>query len=320
MGLGWLTKGFFIGSRGVNVRRMTPGQVALRGLGILAFLVVAIMALAMVFKNRLIFAPTRGIERGIGIIGWEFEDLMLQGLDGNLFNAWFLPGPPGSAVVLLLHGNAGNLETMTGRIILYHKMGYGVMAIDYEGFGLSQGSPGEEATYADAEAAWRYLEDHGIPPGNIIIHGFSLGGAVAVELARAKKGYRNPLILDGTFTSLADVAESHMPILGVAARAVVGKTYDSVGRLGDISPSRLLVLHSQDDDVVPYALGRELYEAYLGGPKEFIELAGGHMDFYPNQNLYAQAIMGNFPADGDSGGWAGFRAPEEPGAKATVAN
>jgi fermentation-respiration switch protein FrsA (DUF1100 family) len=290
------SKGFYIGRRGVETRTLGPGRIILRVVLAVILAMLVLTLLLWVYKDKLIYYPRKGVELSPASIGWEFHDLYLTSSGGNKINAWYLPLSEGRETVLLLHGNGGNLTEMMGRVISYHKLGFGVMAIDYQGFGNSQGTPGEEAIYADADAAFRYLtETQGLPPDKIIIHGFSLGGAAASWLALKYKDYGSPLILDSTFTTLRDAAKEQSFLIGLAGQIVLRGEFDTYDRLPLIRPSVLLVFHSPEDETVAFSLGRKNYEAYHNGPKEFISLRGSHLDYYLNQETYAEAIQRLFP-------------------------
>jgi fermentation-respiration switch protein FrsA (DUF1100 family) len=287
-----MTKGFYLGQKGMEVRALSRKKLVLR---IVVAIVVAVALLHVVlflFKDMLIFYPGKVIELTPAQTGWDFEDVYLTSANGARINCWYLPGlPENPRTVIILHGNGGNMENMLGRIITYHKLDYGVLAIDYQGYGRSGGSPTEERTYQDALAAWDFLVGQkGIEPSTITIHGFSLGGGVASYLALAKSGHKNPLVLDSTFTKAADVPATMNPLLGPTARIILGDAYDTLSRLKGISPRILLVLHSPEDDVVPYSLGQKLFESYDGGPKKFYGLEGRHLDYVFNQGVYAEAI------------------------------
>jgi pimeloyl-ACP methyl ester carboxylesterase len=289
----FLFKGFYITGRGVETRELSSGKIYLRIAVAIVLGMAILMLLLLVFKNRLVFYPAREIEITPAATGWEFEDLFIASTGGARINAWYLPGPAEKPprTVLLLHGNGGNLENMLGRVMTYHKLDYGVLAIDYQGYGRSEGRPSEENTYDDALAAWNFLvKEKGIPPENIVIHGFSLGGGVASYLALEKKEYRNPLILDSTFTKLRDVPAALNVLLSLPARFALGDAYDTESRLGEINSRIVLFFHSPEDDVVPYKLGRRIFEGYQGGPKLFFELRGRHLDYPFNQPVYADAF------------------------------
>lgn len=170
-----------------------------------------------------------------------------------------------------MHGNAGNISNRLETIQIYHRLGFNILIFDYRGYGNSSGKPSEKGTYLDAAAVWEYLinEKH-IKAKDIIIVGRSLGGGVASELAKQK----NPamLILESTFTSMPDISKEHYPFM--PTHLIVKHKYDSISKLSEIS-CPIVVIHSLDDEVIPYTHGRLLYEK-ANEPKSFIKLRGGH--------------------------------------------
>jgi fermentation-respiration switch protein FrsA (DUF1100 family) len=113
---------------------------------------------------------------------------------------------------------------------------------------------------------------------------------VASYLALAKREYRNPLVLDSTFTLLREAPSELNPVIGLISRLVLGDAYDTLSRMKIVEPKVLLVFHSKADEVVPYRLGEQLFKSYDGGPKFFFELQGLHMEYTYNQGTYADAI------------------------------
>jgi uncharacterized protein len=240
-------------------------------------IIVAVYVLfsAMLFflQGSLVYRPTREILATPAEYAnpMDFEDVYLQTSDGVKINGWFIPAPSPKGTVLLLHGNGGNISYRLDTLAIFHDLGYNAMIIDYRGYGLSEGSPGEQGTYLDAEAAWSYLtQQRKIDPKQIVIFGRSLGGAVASWLAVEKESAG--LILESSFTSVPDRAAEmywYMPI-----RMLARIDYNTLGRLDKLR-CPLLVIHSQDDEIIPYHHGRELFEA-AGEPKRFQEITGGH--------------------------------------------
>ena len=167
-------------------------------------------------------------------------------------------------------------------------MGIGVLIFDYRGFGLSEGRPTERGTYEDADAAWRYLiETRGERPERVVLFGRSLGGAVAIELARrlmnrptepGKPGVAGSvpqpaaLVVESTFTSILDIGRVHYPFLPI--RLLVTYRYASIEKVGHISCPKLF-MHGRDDTLIPLSNGRKLFEA-AAEPKRFIETPGEH--------------------------------------------
>jgi len=156
---------------------------------------------------------------------------------------------------------------------------------DYRGYGSSEGKPGEEGTYLDVRAAYKWLtEKKNIPAENIIIFGRSLGGSIAAHLA--SKARAAALIIESAFTSYVDIGRKFYPYMPVRwfARFSYG-TIDYVSRVN----CPVMIIHSRNDEVIPFEFGLQLYEA-ANEPKEFIEITGGHNDgFLVSGEVYKQA-------------------------------
>jgi fermentation-respiration switch protein FrsA (DUF1100 family) len=200
----------------------------------------------------------------------SFEDVWFQAADGVRLNGWFAEAKAPRAVVLYAEGNAGNITGRRWVLELFRdRLDSSVLIFDYRGYGRSEGSPRVSGILKDARAARRWLAGRtAVAEGDIVLVGHSLGGAVAVDLA-ACDGARG-LVLENTFSSLADVTESHF---GRLARPLASDLLDSVSRIrGYHGP--LLQTHGDVDTIIPYDLGRRLYEA-AGEPKEFVDVRGG---------------------------------------------
>jgi fermentation-respiration switch protein FrsA (DUF1100 family) len=187
------------------------------------------------------------------------------------------PGDSGGRWVLILHGNAGNIAT-PGRIEhdrQLHALGLGILAIDYRGYGESDGTPSESGLYTDARAGYDFLRDSlGVPAARVVIYGHSLGSAVAVELASQVEA--GALIVEGGFTSVPDLGAELYPWLPV--RALARSRFDSAERIGGVRMP-ILCIHGRDDTTIPIAHGRRLFDR-ARDPKEFLEVPGGHDDAF----------------------------------------
>ena len=124
-------------------------------------------------------------------LGRPFEDVYFTTSDGILLNGWFFPAdvdsPDNNLVMLVCHGNGGNLSHRLELCRVLLKVGVSVMVFDYRGYGRSQGTPTEEGTYLDAQAVYQWLQKNGFEGSNIVAYGESLGGGVASELALREK-------------------------------------------------------------------------------------------------------------------------------------
>jgi uncharacterized protein len=251
----------------------TPLTFALKmaiGIGAAYLLLVGFVWLV---QDRLIYYPGMGREivttpaaRGVA-----YDDFTITSEDGERLSVWWVPAPSPRGAVLLLHGNAGNISHRVDYALMFRGLGYSTLLVDYRGYGRSTGKPSEEGTYRDAEAAWRWLtQTRGIPEKNIVVFGESLGGGVASWIAARHRP--RALVLASTFTSAVDLGAEVYGFLPV--RLISKFRYATLERLRDVR-SPVLVMHSPDDDIIPYAHGRKLFEA-AAEPKTFVDLAGGH--------------------------------------------
>jgi len=222
-------------------------------------------------QSKLIYFPSRGYSDTPADLGLEYEDLRLTASDGVKVAAWFVGHPNASASVIFLHGNAGNMSGRLDTLRVLHRAGFNVLMLDYRGYGESEGSPTEQGTYADVEAAWRHLTDvKGEPPRRIVLFGRSLGGAIAIESARRHEP--GALVVDATFTNLHDIGRLHYPFLPVGW--LLTYRYDSLEKVPHVRCPKLFI-HAADDSLIPISNGRRLFEA-AAEPKEFLETPGEH--------------------------------------------
>lgn len=239
------------------------------------------------FQTHIIYYPSKTVEATPKDIGLAYHDLMLTTSDRVAINAWYVPAPNARATILFNHGNAGNIGNRLETVRILHGLGANVLIYDYRGFGKSEGSPGEEGTYRDAEAAWEYLVGkEAMAPDRIILWGRSLGSAVAVELAMRKKA--GALVVESGFTSVATVAKKVIPYLPVDL--LVRHRYASIEKVSSITAPALFI-HSPYDEVIPFAQGRELFERSASVPKTFLAIKGNHnAGFLVSGRIYTDAI------------------------------
>lgn len=199
------------------------------------------------------------------------EDVWLRSDDGVRLHAWWVAAPESPLATLFLHGNGGNLTHRLGNLQAIREAGSSILILDYRGYGRSEGRPTEAGLYRDAGAAYQHLRTAGYPPDRIVLHGESLGTAVAVELASRKQCAG--MVLEAPLPSAADVARRVLPLLG----PLVTRGFNSKRRIQSFQRP-LLVIHGTCDNVIPLELGREVYEA-AAGPKWFWAVEGaGHND------------------------------------------
>lgn len=254
--------------------------------------VVSILLLSNIafyfIQPKLIFYPIKDLVGNPKVWGLDYEDINIETADGENINAWWIAGEQNKKTLLFFHGNAGNMSHRRDTLLLFNRLGYNVLIIDYRGYGQSSGSPSESGMQMDALAAWQYLlNTKNITPQQIVIYGRSLGGAVAVTLAA--KVDSAGLVLESTFNSVRGMAQKTLPYVNYLFWPRY--QFNSAKTVQEINMP-LLVLHSQNDEIIPYRLGRALYDS-APEPKRFHELRGGHNDgFNSTGEAYIQAIQG----------------------------
>jgi len=218
----------------------------------------------MIFEEKFIYFPAKG---DVGTS--PGEDVWLTTSDGVKLHAWYFPHPQAKATILHLHGNAGNLSDRRDLVRDLQALGVNVMAVDYRGYGRSDGTPGESGLYLDARAAYDWLLTK-TSADRIVVHGESLGGGPACELASTVPC--GGLILQSTFTRAPDMASRVLPFF---PGFLVRTKFDNLAKVSRIS-CRKLFLHSQADEMIPFQMGETLFAA-AAEPKENTWFTGcGH--------------------------------------------
>ena len=235
---------------------------------VLLSLVLYVLQGKMVFLSNL---PGRALTASPGDIGLEYEDVYLTTLDDEHLHGWYVPATISRGVIVFFHGNAGNISHRLDSIGIFHQLGLDTLIIDYRGYGQSTGKTTEQGTYLDAQAAWSYLVDErGIAADQIIIFGRSLGGAVGAWLGTQHTPAA--VIIESSFSSGVDMARRLYPFLPV--RLITRLRYP-VAEYASHLDCPVLVVHSRDDEIIPFAMGQSIYAA-VKQRKSFLELRGDH--------------------------------------------
>jgi fermentation-respiration switch protein FrsA (DUF1100 family) len=196
--------------------------------------------------------------------------------EGERLHGWFFPGEKDSPVIVHFHGNAGNISHRLDLVEPFLRRGLSVFLFDYRGFGKSSGRPSERGLYRDGLAAWTYLvEKEKIAPERIVLHGHSIGAAVAIEVALQKKV--RGLIIESAFTSTKDMAKTM--VLFSLFSPVLPAHYNNLEKIRRV-PFPMLIIHGDRDEIVPFSMGQKLFEA-AAEPKFFHPvLDAGHNDVF----------------------------------------
>ncbi len=250
--------------------------------GVLCLYLFVIQSKLLYYPNL----PSRKLTASPADIGLEYEPVSITTSDGIEIHGWFIPAKEERGTLLFFHGNAGNISHRLDSLKIFHDLGLSTLIVDYRGYGRSQGSISEQGTYFDAEAAWNYLtETRNIPAQKIVVFGRSLGAAIAAYVtSRQSPG---ALILESAFTSVPDMAARLYPVFPV--RLLSRFQYNTKKMLLSVS-SQVLIIHSPDDDIIPYENGQNLYNS-AREPKEFLEIRGRHNDgFLVSGRTYIDGI------------------------------
>ena len=224
--------------------------------------------------NASLYFPSRRIDRTPASAGLTYRDVALTTGDGERLHGWWVQRRAAAlGSVLLCHGNAGNVGDRVAHADVLTRVGFDVLLFDYRGYGSSSGRPDEQGTYSDARAALRWLRSRpDVDPARVLYLGESLGGAVALELA-----LEHPpagLVLLSAFTSVRDMARIHNPLIPAA---IVPDAYPSLRLIGGLQ-APLLVLHGEDDMIVPVEHAQALHDAAPEPKRLRIVPAVGHND------------------------------------------
>jgi hypothetical protein len=241
--------------------------------GLLLYL--AVVALAFLFQRSLLFPAPRGdiSPAEAGLMG--VEEVTITTADGERLVGWYSPPRDRRPVLWVLHGNGDRPSHFAEPMRAITDAGLGFLVVAYRGYGRSSGSPSEAGLHADALAMHAFLAER-VGAARVVVHGFSLGAAVAVRLATERPVAG--LILEAPFTSAVAAAKMHYPLLPVAA--LMRDRFPSIDRIGGVRVP-LLVLHGARDGVVPLAQGEALYAA-AAEPKEMVVFPTGQ-----HTNLWA---------------------------------
>ena len=240
----------------------------------------ACIATLMSLEDRLIFYPTRG-----GRVTGPGVDLELRAADGVRLHARYIEQPGAQHTLLYLHGNAGNLPSRSDLLEQLTRTGAHVLALEYRGYGQSEGTPSEAGIYLDARAAYDWAVARA-PASSLWVLGESLGGGAACELAATREVAG--LVLVTAFTSIPDMAAISFPWLPL--RLLVRTRFDNLAKLARVR-APVMVIHGRRDDIVPFAMGQRLF-AKAAEPKRSLWLKRArHNDvFYTEGELVLNEI------------------------------
>jgi len=243
--------------------------------GIAAILIVYVLVIGGLYfwQRSLLYVPDRQHPQLGDLAHAGVREITLTTADGLSLLSWYRPPSDGAPVLAYFHGNGGHLGYRTNRMIRFAEDGFGVLMLEYRGYGGNPGTPTEAGLHADAEAALDFLSDQGIPPSRLVLYGESLGSAVAVHAAARRK--IAALILEAPFTTLADAAFYHYPFVPVSWLLL--DRFDSLAAISAVN-APVLIVHGERDRVVPVRFGRALLAAAHEPKEGWFSPDAGHDD------------------------------------------
>jgi len=254
------------------------------------FIVVSLtlLLLAAGCVAKAIYQPTDAIRRTPEHVRLAYEDVSFATRDGVTLSGWWIPSEIPRGTVLFCHGNGGNVSSCLDSAVIINALKLNLLIFDYRGYGRSSGSPTEQGTYADADAAWEYLVNvRKIPPEQVVVWGRSLGGPIAAKTASSRQ--TGLVVLESTFTSLPELVADRF--FRTPAWVLANYAYDTRQHLGKVA-APVLVIHSPDDEVVPFSHARRLFDA-IGSPRSFVQISGDHnTGFIRSREAFQTALDG----------------------------
>jgi fermentation-respiration switch protein FrsA (DUF1100 family) len=239
-------------------------------------LIVAIAAGVRLLEPHLAFFPTHGETTTPADSGAAFTTETVETADGERLHGWTLAHPRPRATVVYFHGNGGNLSVWAPILSGIHHRGFTLIAFDYRGFGLSTGRPSERGLYRDADAVLELVSPSGSRQEPLVYWGRSLGTAVAAYAATVRRP--DGVVLESGFPDARSLVRSSPPLMFLSLFSTYRFPTADLMRQAHVPG---LVVHGDRDEVVPYDLGRSLFER-IGSPKQFLRIAGGdHNDLTP---------------------------------------
>lgn len=231
--------------------------------------------------DRYDYAPDRPL-------GVPAEDVWIAAPDGQQLHALLMPaqGQP-KATLLFLHGNAENLSTHARIMTWLPAQGYAVLALDYRGFGRSQGETGVDEIHEDAEAALTWLVAQGKDKtGALVVYGQSIGASVAIRFAAQSRQREHiaAVIADSPFSSYRGIAREKLGALWLTwplqwpLSFLISDRYAAIDVVADLSPVPLLLIHGERDFIVPASHSQRLYDAAREPKTLWLIPDGNHID------------------------------------------
>ena len=240
---------------------------------IIAYIVVIIFV--YFYQRNLLYHPSENNYQN-DTIQFNHQEIFIKVNDEIKLKSWIINKDlKNFKTLVFFHGNAGDLSNRIYKLNELDKLDINILLISWRGFSGNEGYPTEKNLYEDAEAAIKWLNKKKVSNSQIILYGESLGTGVAVEIA--SKNNFNSIILESPFTSIENSAKIYYPYLPV--KFLLKDRYDSISKIKKIN-SPILIMHGRKDDIVPFFMGKKLFEK-ANSPKDsyFTDIDDHMMEF-----------------------------------------
>ncbi len=181
--------------------------------------------------------------------------------------------------LIFFHGNAGSLENRIHKLNHFRDMNINFLIIAWRGFSGNNGNPSEQGLYEDGKSAIDWLIKKGVSEKNLILYGESLGTGVATHLAQ-NKNFAG-VILETPFTSMIDAAKKFYPYIPV--KLLLKDKFENYKKIKNIN-SPILIMHGEVDQLVPFSMGKKIYEIANEPKYSYFTKYDNHMMEY-DENL-----------------------------------
>ena len=233
---------------------------------------LAVLIFMYFFQRNLLYHPSENNYQN-SKIQFDYEEIFIKVDEEIKLKSWLIKKDFDKFKTLVIfHGNAGDLSNRIYKLNELSKLNINILLISWRGFSGNKGFPTEQNLYKDAEASIKWLNGQKINNNKIILYGESLGSGVAVELG--KKNNFNSIILESPFTSIENSAKIYYPYLPV--KYLLKDRYDSISKI-DMVKSPIMIMHGEKDDVVPFIMGKRLFEKANSPKHSYFTSTDDHM-------------------------------------------
>ena len=238
-----------------------------------------LVLLIYLFQRHYIYFPLKQAPLRALFLAEKYKVITFNTTDGLTLHAWYKPAARSKPTLLYFHGNAGHIGYRVSSVKPYVDAGYGVLLLEYRGYGGNPGAPSEQGLYRDGRAAYDYLLKEGVQPDSLVLFGSSLGTGVATQLGTERQAC--VIILQSPFTSMSDLSRYHYPWILLKP----WDRFESINKI-DATNAPLLILHGKRDTVVPFEQGLSLFKQ-ASQPKFMISYDDGdHGSLWSEPNFY----------------------------------